>query len=310
MTRIAHLLPLAIVALFAAGCGSTTAGSAVVEDIDAIIAATGTGDFAALVAQGDASWENRHERSAVEDAIAVWEEAIHAPTASGVNRRSVMVPLFVKLSHAYYWLAHAHERYESTSTPETMMALYERGMDYGAQAISLSNDEWRRALLYETPIAEATVYLTPNDVPAVYWHATNLGRWGLERGIATVLSRVSDIKALMDAVEAMAPEYYYNASNRYFGVYYSKLPFGNPDVAQSRRRLEACIEAHPEYLETRVLLGYDYVLATQDRATAEEQLNAVLAADVDALPAELYAENVNAQRRAAELLADIDEWVR
>lgn len=309
MSRIIRLMPLVLAAALFAACGST-AGSPVVEDIESLIAPTGDGDFAALVAEGDAQWENRQERSAVEAAIAAWELAIHAPTASNVNRRAAMVPLFVKLSHAYYWLAHAHERYAAGSNPETMMALYERGMDYGAQAIALGNDAWRVALLYETPIPDAVVHLTPADVPAVYWHATNLGRWGLERGIATVLSRVNDIKSMMDRVEAMDPAFYYNATNRYFGVYYTKLPFGNPDVAQAQRRFLECIERHPEYLETRVLYGYDYVIVTQERDIAVAQLQAVLDADIDALPAELYPENLNAQIRARQLLDEIDEWVR
>lgn len=304
------ILPLAFAAALLAGCGSTTAGSAVVEDIDQLIAVTGDGDFEALVAEGDAHWENRSERSEVEAAIAAWEAAIHAPMASNGDRRAAAQPVFVKLAHAYYWLAHAHERYADGSTAESMMAIYERGMEYGAQAIALNNDEWRRALLYETPIPDAVVHLTPDDVPAVYWHATNLGRWGLERGIATVLSRVTDIKAMMDRVEAMDPSYYYNATNRYFGVYYTKLPFGNPDVAQAQARFQECIQRHPEYLETRVLYGYDYVVVTQEREIAEEQLQAVLDADIDALPAELYPENLNAQRRARQLLDEIDEWVR
>lgn len=310
MKLLARLIPLAAFACLAAACGSTTSGSAVVEDIDRLIEVSAEGDFEALVAEGDAQWENRSERSAVEAAIAAWETAVHVPTPSGVDRRAAMVPLFVKLSHGYYWLAHAHERYSDTSTSESMMLLYERGMEYGAQAISLGNDEWRRALLYETPVEEAVVHLTPADAPAVYWHATNLGRWGLERGIATVLSRVNDIRSMMERVEMMTPEFYYNAVNRYFGVYYTKLPFGNPDVAQAQRRFEECISLHPEYLETRVLYGYDYVVVTQEREIAEEQLQAVIDADIDALPAELYPENLNAQIRARQLLDEIDEWVR
>lgn len=310
MTSKIRTLILALSAVLAAACGGASSGSPVVEDVDRLIAVTAEGDFEALVAEGDRQWENRSDRAAVEAAIAAWEAAVHVPTPPNVDRRAAMVPVFVKLSAAWYWLAHAHERYEPTSTSESMMALYERGMDYGAQAIALGNDAWRVALLYETPISEAVVHLTPADVPAVYWHATNLGRWGLERGIATVLSRVNDIKAMMDRVEQMDPEFFYGATNRYFGVYYTKLPFGNPDVAQAQRRFEECIARYPEYLETRVLYGYDYVIVTQEREVAVEQLQAVLDADLDALPAELYPENLNAQRRARQLLDEIDEWVR
>lgn len=302
-------MALTLLAFVAAACGSTTSGSAVVENVDRLIEVTNDANFEELLAEGDAQWESRDDRAAVEAAIAAWEQAIHAPISSG-DRRATMQPIFVKLAQAYYWLAHAHERYAPESTSDSMSALYEVGMEYGAQAIAMNNDAWRRALLYETPVEEAVVHLTPADVPAVYWHATNVGRWGLERGIATVLSRVNDIKAMMDRVEAMDPDYYYNAVNRYFGVYYTKLPFGNPDVAQAQRRFEECIDMYPGYLETRVLYGYDYVVVTQERDIAIEQLTAVVEADVDALPQEIRAENLNAQRRAQELLDELDEWVR
>jgi len=287
------------------GCGGGTSGSPVVENLDGLLEVRGEGDFAALVAEGDAQWAQRGDRAATQAAIAAWEAAIAAPTPSNVNRRQAMVPVYVKLAQGYYWMAHGHLRYDAESD-EAMLATYERGMEYGAQAIALGNEEWRLALLYETPITEAAALLTANDVPAVYWHATNLGRWGLLRGIATVLARVNDIKSMMDRVEALGPDFYYGATNRYFGVYYTKLPFGNPDLAQARRRLEANIEAYPNYLETRVLLADDWAIVAGDRAVAEEQLRAVLAADPAADPA-LEPENRNAQRRAEAMLAAIDE---
>ena len=307
MNKLSTLAIGGILGLLAA-CGAP-AGSAVVEDIDNLIAVTNDGDFEALVAAGDEAWENRQELSATLEAIEAWEAAIHAPTAAGVDRRTAMYPVFISLAQAYYWKAHAHLRFDETATDDDMLATYATGMDYGAQAIALNNDEWRRALLYETPIPEAVVHLTPSDVPAVYWHATNLGRWGLTRGIATVLGRKDDIYAMMNRVEEMDPAYFYNATNRYFGVYYTKIPFGNPAVDESQRRLEECISRHPEYLETRVLYAFDWATVTQNRAVAEEQIQIVLDADIDQWP-ELYPENLNAQRRAQQLLDELDEYFR
>ena len=307
MSKLSSLALCGVLVLVAA-CGAP-AGSAVVEDIDNLIAVTNEGDFEALVAAGNEAWENRQDLASTLEAIESWETAIHAPTPAGVERRAAMFPVFVNLAQAYYWKAHAHLRFDEAATDEDMLATYSTGMDYGAQAIALNNDEWRRALLYETPIPEAVVHLTPSDVPAVYWHATNLGRWGLTRGIATVLGRKDDIYAMMNRVEEMDPAYFYNATNRYFGVYYTKIPFGNPAVDESQRRLEECISRHPEYLETRVLYAFDWATVTQNRAVAEEQLQIVLDADIDQWP-ELYPENLNAQRRAQQLLDEIDEYFR
>ncbi len=309
MSRVVRLLPVLFVLFLLGACGDGVAGSAVVEGIDDLIAPTGEGEFDALVTTADAHWAERSNRADVEAAIEAWEAAIHAPTADGVDRRAAMVPVFVNLSKGYYWLAHGHLRWDDAAGDEVMLATYEIGMNYGAQAIALSNDAWRRALLYETPIPDAVDTLTPDDVPAVYWYASNLGRWGLVRGIATVLSRVHDIKAMMDRVELMAPDFFYGATNRYFGVYYTKLPFGNPDVDQAERRLGQCISDYPEYLETRILLAEDWAMVTQERAIAEEQIQVVLDADISQWP-ELYPENRNAQLRAEHLRGELDEIFR
>lgn len=303
----ARLLLLALVAAFAGACGASSA-SPLVENVDQATAATGDGDFLALVAEGDAQWDNRGDEAAVQAAIAAWEEAITAATPSDMSRRDALFPVYVKLSMAYYWHAHAHLRWMPDSD-DAMMASYDQGKEYAETALALNNDAWTQALLYETPIPDAVATLTADDVPAMYWYATNLGRWGLMRGITTVLANVSDIKAMMDRVEELNPDYFYGAPNRYFGVYYTKLPFGNPDLDQSRARFEANMEAYPQYLETRVLLAEEWAMTTQERAVAEENLQYVVDADVSQWP-ELEPENANAQRRARQLLEELDEYFR
>jgi hypothetical protein len=300
------LLVVAFTGLLAACGGGTT--TPLVENVDQLIEATETGDFNALVAEGNTAWENRSDKASVESAIAAWEQATRVPTPDDVSRRDALFPVYVSLSKGYYWLAHGHLRWEADST-EAMMATYEQGMHYAETALALNNDAWTNALLYGTPIPDAVSTLTEADVPAAYWYATNLGRWGLLRGIATVLANVSDIKAMMDRVEALNAEYFYGAPDRYFGVYYTKLPFGNPDLDQSQRRLRSCIERYPSYLETRVLLAEEWAVVMQDRATFEEQLNAVVSTDIQQWP-ELLPENSNAFRRAQYLLENADEFFR
>jgi hypothetical protein len=298
---------LGVFVTLAAGCGggSTTP---LVENVDSLTAATEEGDFNALVAAGNAAWENRGDRASVEAAIASWEQATRVPAPEGVSRRDALFPVYVSLSKGYYWLAHGHVRWEADSG-EQMLALYDQGMQYGQTALALGNDAWTNALRYGTPIPEAVATLTPADVPAAYWYATNLGRWGLLRGIATVLANVSDIKALMDRVYDLDAEYFYGAPDRYFGVYYTKLPFGNPDLDQSRARLESTIARYPQYLETRVLLAEEWALTMQDPAVFDEQLNIVLSTDVSQWP-ELLPENNNAVRRAQYLVENRAEFFR
>lgn len=289
-------------------CVAGPDGIPLIENVGRLTAVrTPDADFGALIAEAEAAWENRGTKEGTEAAIDAWERAVLAPTSSSVDRNDALAGVFTRLAEAYYWLAHGHVRYENDE--ERMIALYETGVACGGNALALGSAEWNRAMLYETPIPEAVSLLGEDDVAAIYWYASNLGRWGLLRGIATVLSRVNDIYALMSTVEALDDTYFYGATNRYFGVYYTKLPFGNPDVDQAQRRLQACIQAYPEYLETRVLYAYDWGIVTQDRETAEEQLRLVLDADLDAAP-ELRPENENAQRRAQQILDEFDEIFR
>jgi hypothetical protein len=297
----------------AMGC-SGPGPSTLVEDVDQRLAVTAEGDFAALVAEGYTHWENRLELSRVEQAIALWEQALTVETPAGEDRSQALFPVLWQLSQAYYWTGHAFVRYEVEDgvegSTERLLAAYETGLEYASLALAANNPAWTRALQLGTPIVDAIPVLTADDVPAMYWYATNLGRYGLVRGITTVLARVDDIRTMMFAVEALDPGFFYGAPNRYFGVYYTKLPFPGGDPPAARARFEAAIANNPEYLESRVLFGEDYAQALQDRAVAEEQLRIVVETDLSTLPPELLPENTMAQRRAQRLLDTLDEYFR
>ncbi len=309
MPRLRGFVAAALVACTPlVACSGANSTTPLVENVDRVTAATEEGDFAALVANADAAWERRSEREAVQEAIDSWEQATRVPTPEGVDRNEALYPVYVNLSLAYYWMGHAHVRFDP-SPDEALIALYQQGMEYGQTAIALNNEQWTRALLYETPIPEAVSTLTVDDVPAVYWYASNLGRWGIMRGIATVLANVDDLKAMMMRIEELDPTFFYDGPDRYFGVYYTKLPFGNPDLEQSRQRFERAIEMFPEYLESRVLFAEEYGVITQNRELTEEHLRTVVETDISQWP-ELLPENANAQRRAQLMLDEIDEYFR
>lgn len=298
---------LAAALALATACGGTSrSASPLVENIDEITRATGEGDFQALVDEGNAQWENRLELEALQAAIAAWEQAITVETPADVDRNEALFPVYVSLSRANYFLADAHVRWSSGSDAE-MAESYAVGMEYGAQAIALGNEEWTRALVYETPVPEAVSTLTRDDMPAVYWYATNAGRWALATSIAEVLARKDDIAAMMGRLLELWPEFFYGAPNRYFGVYYTKIPFGDPALDMSLTNFEAAMAAFPQYLDNFFLFAADYCRVTNNRERAIEALETVLAFDVSAVP-EVIPENTNAQRKAQDMLDNIDEY--
>ena len=302
------ILLLSLVGLMA--CGTATQHVAPIGDIDGRLAATEDGDFEALVAEAEQHWANRIDRAQLEAALAAWETATRVESPG--NRRADLYPILCLLSRGYYMLADGHIRFDEgpeATVDASMMESYNMGIEYGRLAMAVNNDEWNRALLYETPIPEAAQVLTRSDLPAAYWYSVNMGKWAVLDGTPTILAHKDDIRAIMERIAEIDREYWYGASDRYFGVFYTRIPIGNPDLDRSHQHFEAAIAMAPDYLSTRVLYAQDYATKRQDRELFVEQLEYVLAADLDTMP-EFRPENEIEQRKAQLLLDNVDEYFR
>lgn len=282
-----------------------------VADIDSRTAASAEGDFAAKVAEGDGHWENRETEEGTRAAIAAWEEAITYDTGD-LDRREALYPVYTKLAQAYYWLGHGHLFFVSNRSQREaqQQEAYETCMEFGRTSMALRNTEWNAALNEGDAIEDSVDLLEVEDTSAAYWYATCAGKWATIEGIAALLGYKDQIFALISRVAEVNGEYFYNGPDRYFGVYYTKVPFMNPDLDRSRDHFLTAIEAHPGYLETRVLFVEEYTTKTNERQVAEEQLEYVINVDIDTLPQEIRAENLRAQRHARNLLAELDEYFR
>jgi len=303
------LLALACVSSSVVGCsGRLRAG---VDNVDELLAATEEGDFAAAVAAGDAAWANRSEESAVLEAIAAWEGALTLTTDDEVQRTEAIADVYVKLSMAHYWLAHAHQRFieDEGAMKEASMASYTRGMEAGQRGLAIRNAAWNEALTGGASAADSVGLLTDADVPAAYWYAANTGRWALLEGVVSALRFKDEIFALMTRVQELDGSYFYNGPDRYFGAYHTKLPLGNPNVELSAEHFNRAIEAAPDYLESRVVMAEEWATKTNNREAALEQLNFVVNFDLSTAP-DLLPENTNAVRRAQIMLDEIDEYFR
>lgn len=308
MMRSRVLLSFTIlITLSLAACGTATEHIAPI-DIDARLAATAEGDFEALVAEAEGHWAQRSDRGHLEQAIALWEEALTVPTSG--DRREQLFPVLHQLSRAYYFHTDGHVRFDDRpDVDDAMRAGFLRGVEYGHLALTTGNADFNRALMYETPISEAVLVTSSDDIPAMYWYSTNMGKWAVLDGIATILAHKDDIAAIMNRVMDLDRQYLYGAADRYFGVYWTKIPIGNPDLDSSRAHFEAAVSMGPDYFSARVLFASEYATKTQDRALFEEHLNYVISGDPSAVP-EMQPENEIEQRKAQELLDNIDEYFR
>lgn len=296
-------------ALSASACSGRL--QAQVDNVDQLLTATGEGDFAALVGEGDAHWANRSDETETLAAIASWNAALQAPSAEGEDRSELVAQVYTKLALAHYWMAHAHYRYiaDQGEMKRASLEQYTIGMEMARNALAIGNPEWNASLQGGASAADSVSLLTAEDVPAAYWYAANAGRWALLEGIIAALRYKDEIFALMTRVQELDGSYFYNAPDRYFGAYHTKLPLGNPNTDLAQQHFENAIAAAPNYLETRVVYVEEFCTKTNSRAIAEEQLNAVLSFDVESAP-EVRPENLNAQRRAQLIMDQIDELFR
>lgn len=301
---------LAILSTLLLTVACTKKPSAAIGDVDERIAASAEGDFNAAVAEGDAHWDNRGTEEETRAAIESWERAVTFDTG-GADRREALYPVYAKLSRGWYWLAHGHfYKIENKRERESsMQSAYENGMDYGKLAIATRNERWNEALNAGEDIVDAVQYLEEEDVPAAFWYATNAGKWATIEGLSALLGYKDRLYAIMTTCVELNHDYYYRASDRYFGVYYTKVPFMNPDLDQSLERFNAAIAAYPEYIESHVLLAEEWATKSRERDMAVQHLETVLAFDISEAP-EIEAENQRAQDRARYILDNLDEFYR
>lgn len=296
-SALASLLGLA----FTFGCGGSyesaweepteqTEGSAEAQTEE------GQSRRAELIEQGDAAWAQRDEAEQVRAAIAAWEQATEI---DGSDHET-----WVKISRAYYFLADGHLRFDE---PEAMGESYQNGIRAAERALRALSPQFAEQMAAGQRVDQAVSVLEADAVPALYWRASNLGKWARDDGFATVLSYKDEIRAIMSRCLELDRYFFFAGPDRYFGAFFSIAPaYAGGDVERSRQHFEESIRRFPDYFGTRVLFAEEYAVKAQNRELYEEQLRYVLDGDPEAL-AEAAPENRVEQRKAQAALERIDE---
>ncbi len=260
------------------------------------------GDGAALMAQAEEAWAGRGDRAKLEAAIGLWKQAAAAaPTDPAPH---------VRLSRAYYFLSDGHLRFDIEDEDERKAAMGEKfgeGQFHGEKALLILSPEFKKAREAEVAVDEAVAKLPKEAVPALYWWATNLGKWAAAEGFITLLANKDKVFAMMDFCVKADEEFFYAAPHRYFGAYYTKIPLPSGDQARSKKHFETAVAKGPNYLGTRVLRAEYHAIKYQDRAMFDADLKYVKDADVHVIP-ELSPEHVVEKKKAERLLAEADDY--
>ncbi|MCA9581349.1 MAG: hypothetical protein KC416_06110 [Myxococcales bacterium] len=279
------------------GCGASR--EAAWDTTAATPKATGSeGDREALLSAAAAAWEARSDEAQLKTAIAKLEQASSMAPED--------VDTLVQLARAYYFLGDGHMSFDENRLDE-MITTFEKGTQAAERALIAGSPEFAKKMRAGTRIEEAVAILGKDSVPALYWRSANMGKWGLAKGFATILSYKDEIRAVMARCLELDPTYNYAGPHRYFGAYYAKLPaFAGGDLEKSSHHFKEALRIAPTNLATRTLYAELNAVKAQDRKLFDEQIKAILEADLDADPA-IRPENAVEQRRAKALQAEADD---
>jgi hypothetical protein len=296
-----RVLSMAAIAALWVGCGG---GREAVWDTMPDDAATenqseqGRAQRSTLIEEGDAAWAERGEEAQVAVAIQKWEAAVEM---DGADHET-----WVKLSRAYYFLADGHMSFDEARAEE-MLATYEKGIAAAERALVAISPDFARRMRAGTRIEEAVEILDATAVPALYWRSSNMGKWGIAKGFATVLAYKDEIRAIMARCLELDATYFHYGPHRYFGAFYARVPaFAGGDLERSKQHFEQALAGAPYYLGTHTLWAEFYAVKAQNRQVFDEHIAAVLAADPNA-NADVAPENAIELRRARDLQGKADE---
>ncbi|MGE5508098.1 MAG: tetratricopeptide repeat protein [Chitinophagales bacterium] len=196
-------------------------------------------DVSALLKAGDDAWLKRDDQAQLAKAVEAYEKAL---AVDGEN-----YDVLWRLARAYEW--------QGKLAKKDKLALLEKGK----------------------ACAEKALKVNERGADGHYWLGALIGRIGEARGILNSLFMVKPMKAEMDRVVELNPNYaaaHYVLSLLYWKVPGPPLSIGNKQKALEEAKLAVKLE--PANTQHRLGLGEAY-LALKDKAAAKREFQAVLA---------------------------------
>lgn len=195
------------------------------------------------------------------------------------------------------------------SAPDRAAAIYLRGKNYAAQAVSQGTGIENLDQLASEPFKAALVKMNKEDVPALFWLGQCWGGWlMLSLDNPRAFADISKVEWTMQRVLELDGTFQYGGAHMFLGAYYgsrSKLLGGDPE--KSRHHFAESLKVSGDrFLMNRLMYAKTYAVQVQDRKLFEQQLKMVLETPAEILPEKRLANEV-ARLKAKRLLELADD---
>lgn len=215
-----------------------------------------------LIQQGDELYQGRADLAKAKEAVEKYREAY-------ISKEDVYGGCW-RIARAHYWVG------DHTPDKAEKKRIFEQGIYYAKKAVEFA----------------------PDKPEGHYWLGICYGVYGEARGVLKSLSLVKPIKAAMNKVLELDPDYDDGGADRVLGRVYHELPgFAGGSKKKSLEHLLRSKELGPRVGLTRIYLADTY-LSMDEVEKAREELEFVLAMEPDpSLVAETAEEKGMARER-------------
>ena len=296
-------LSLTALLLLAMACSSSTPAPAD-RDSEKVLEPTEADELQRLNEAAEEAFAGRLERQNVEQAIEAWKKV--AALDSVKNDPEALAETYENLAKAHYFLARYHEALTDEPDKERILSASKQGVEYAGLAVEIRAPDFHRSIKRGAPFEAELEEAPPEAAHALLAYARNLDLWSKTEGVSATVAGEPIVDSIMEFVAEHQPEAHFGAAHRYFGTRWIERAF-HRSPEKSAEAFETALELEPHFLITRVLRARHLATATGDRDLFESDLQAVIAADEDLLPA-ARAENAFARQLAAALLADVEQY--
>lgn len=284
-----YLMSLVSLVIILSSCASRNAGWD--KNVEAV--KLSDKEYSALKENALKNWKGRVEQVQLETSLDQFNK-LHSAQPENLEN-------LIFLTRGYYLLADAH-----LQDIDQKKKYYEVAASFGEKAMA-TNPAFKKSVQSGKSVEESLSLLTQAEVPAIYWNAASLGKWAKASGIAAALKYKTRIKAMIERVEQLQPDYFFAAPSRYWGGFYALAPsFAGGDMKKSKIQFEKSLKLAPEYLGTKVLMADVFYTKEGNKKQFEATLKEVLDSKQDTHP-EIGPENALEKRKAKKLLEKMDD---